>query len=142
MPPSALPKLKEFARQLSEFELAGAKSADVADHAAFRVCERLQAPLTKLLGLGGVRALLSRALSLAAADHTWLAKLFIKDDSSLEGFAALKAELRSTAILEGGVTVVAHLLGLLVTFIGPDLTLAVLKEAWPKADCDGLTFEE
>lgn len=139
MPHSALPKLKESARQLVEFEVAGAKSADVA---AFRVCERLQVPLGKLLGLGGFRALLARSLSLAAADHPWLSELIIKDDSALEGFAALKAERRSTALVEGGVTVVAHLLELLVTFIGPDLTLAVLKEAWPEADCDSLTLEE
>ncbi len=142
MPDSAPKNLQKFARQLLELELAGAKSADAADHAGFRVCERLQGPLGKLLGLGGFRALLSRARSLAAADHPWLSKLFIKDDSSLEGFAALKADLKSTALVEGGVAVVAHLLGLLVTFIGPGLMLAVVKEAWPKADCDALTLEK
>jgi len=139
---SALPKLEKFVRQLLEFELAGPKSDDTVDRAAFRVCARLQGPLGKLLGLAGFRALRSRALALAAADHPWLSKLSIKDDGSLDDFAAVHAEPNSTARVQGGVTMVAHLLGLLVTFIGSSLTLVVVKESWPKADCDALTFEK
>jgi len=134
MPASTAPKLKACARQLLAFELASGKSAGAEDFAAFRICEKLRGPLGKLLGLGGFRALLSRALALAGMEFPWLGKLFIKDDASLEGFAALQAELDSDAITAGGVALVAQFLGLLVTFIGPALTLGFLREVWPTID--------
>ncbi|HVK09314.1 MAG TPA: hypothetical protein VM597_11100, partial [Gemmataceae bacterium] len=38
---------------------------------------------------------------------------------------------------EGGVEVVAHLLGLLVTFIGEPLTLRLVRDAWPDVSAAG-----
>ena len=140
MSDGATPKLKEFAQRLLGFEAAASKSAGADDFAAFRTCEKLGRPLGKLIGPGGYRALLSRALSLAGAEAPWLGKLFLKEDSSLEGFAALRKELGSNAIIKGEVALVAQLLGLLVTFIGPALTLGLVQEAWPKADFDDLDF--
>ena len=140
MSDGATPKLKEFARRLLRFEAVSSKSAGADDFAAFRTCEKLGGPLGKLMGPGGYRALLSRALSLAGADAPWLGKLFLKEDSSLEGFAAVRKELGSKAITEGEVALVAQLLGLLVTFIGPALTLGLVQEGWPKADFNDLDF--
>ena len=40
---------------------------------------------------------------------------------------------------DGGAAVVAHLLGLLVTFIGEPLTLRLVADAWPDADVNELS---
>ncbi len=131
---SATPKLKEFARRLLAHEAASRKPASAKDSAAFRVCEELRQPLGKLLGVGGFRALLSRALTVAGAEVAWLRALDIKADGCWEGLNELGAKLDSRAIANGEVVLVSQLLGLLVTFIGPALTLGLLHDIWPKMD--------
>ncbi len=132
MPNSATPKQKDIARHLVSFESAASESP-AEEFVAFRVCEKLRGPLGRLLGLGGFRALLARALALARADHPWLSHLLIEEDGSLAGFAALSTESHSNEFTEGEVALVAQLLGLLVTFIGPSLALGLVRETWPKA---------
>ena len=44
--------------------------------------------------------------------------------------------MRRTAGGEAAVAITAHLLGLLVTFIGEPLTLRLVREAWPDASLD------
>ena len=39
---------------------------------------------------------------------------------------------------EGGVVLIAQLLGLLVAFIGESLTVRLAREAWPKLPLNGL----
>jgi nicotinic acid phosphoribosyltransferase len=129
---NATPKLKEFARRLLAHEEASGKSADAKDFKAFRVCEKLCGPLSKLTGVGGFRSLLSRALALAGAEVPWLRALHINSDGSLEGLEQLETKLDSREIAEGEVVLVSQLLGLLVTFIGPTLTVGMLRDIWPK----------
>ncbi len=131
---SATPKPKEFARRLLAYEAASGKPADAKDSGVFRVCEKLREPLGKLLGVGGFRSLLSRALALAGAEVPWLRALHIKADGSLEGPDELEAKLDSRAVAEGEVALAAQLLGLLVTFIGPALTQRLLQDIWPTMD--------
>lgn len=138
MPNSATPKLKEFAGRLLAFEIAADKPGSLGNpgnSAAFRVCEQLRLPLSKLLGTDGFRALLSRALALAAAEVHWLRALQIKADGSLEGLdqQELEAKLDTRAVATGEIVLVAQLLGLLVTFIGPALTLRLVHDIWPKS---------
>ncbi len=45
---------------------------------------------------------------------------------------ALQRQLDPDELFEGGVVLVAHLLGLLVAFIGEGLTLHLMREIWPK----------
>ncbi len=125
---------KEFARRILTYETASGKHADANNSEGFRVCEKLRGPLGKLTGIGGFRALLSRALAQAGTEVPWLRALHIKADGSLEGLDQLKAKLDSSAIVEGELVLVVQLLGLLVTFIGPALTLRLLQDIWPKMD--------
>ena len=133
--------MKDFARRLLGLEVSADAHADSDDFAGFRVCGKLEIPLSKLMGSGGYRAFLARSLSLAGAEFPWLGKLFIREDSSLEGLSTLKEELDADVFAVAEVALVAHLLGLLVTFIGPGLTLQLIREAWPKGDFADLTFE-
>ena len=43
---------------------------------------------------------------------------------------------------DGEVVLVAHILGLLVTFIGEALMLRMVNDAWPKARLDDLDFDK
>ena len=125
-------ELKEFARRLLAHDESLGKPADTKDFAAFSVCEKLRGPLSRLTGIGGFRSLLSRTLALAGAEIPWLRALHIKADGSLEGLEKIEAELDSPEVAEGEVVLVSQLLELLVTFIGPALTLQLVRDIWPK----------
>jgi len=134
MQSTTAPKLKQFARRLLDYEAASGKPADAQETPAFRVCGKLRGPLGKLMGVGGFRSLLSRALVLAGAEVPWLRALQIHADGSLEGLNELEVKLNSSAITEGEVVLVAQLLGLLMTFIGAGLTESLLHDVWPELD--------
>jgi hypothetical protein len=65
----ATPKMRNFAEHLIALETAR-KSSPTEVAGALLVCERLRPQLATLMGTMGVRALLSRALALAAAGNS------------------------------------------------------------------------
>jgi len=130
----AAPKLTLFARRLLACEAALGKPAGTGDSATFRVCEKLRGPLGKVTGVGGFRSLLSRAMVLAGAEVPWLRALQIKADGSLDGLEELEVKPDSRAAAEGEVVLISQLLGLLVTFIGPALTVQLLQNIWTNLD--------
>jgi hypothetical protein len=121
-----------FARRLLAYERASANPAEAQDSTAFRVCEKLRGPLGKLLGVDGFRSLLSRAQALAGVEVPWLLMLEIKKDGSWEDLDGLEVNPQGAALAEGEVFLVGQLLGLLVIFIGPALTLQLVHDIWPK----------
>lgn len=123
--------LRRLAQRLLNLE-AQRGSGDAQAHEAIRVCEKLRASLTRFAGPEGFTSLLRRALALARADTPSLDAVTIKPDGSLEGLEAVVADT-SKGGPEAVVGIVAHLLGLLVTFIGEPLTLRLVREAWPDA---------
>ena len=127
----ATPKMREFAKRLIAHESA-TKSGQTELTAALLVCNRLRPHLATLMGNIGFKALLSRALTLAAAETPSLLTLRINADGSFE--RAEGAGAGSTP--EGGVVLVTQLLGLLATFIGEDLALRLVRDVWPKAPFD------
>ncbi len=85
MPTGATPMPKGFARQLLAYEVVLGDPVEAKDPPAFRVCEKLRRPLSKLMGVDGFHSLQSRALALACAEVPWLCALEIRPDGSLEG---------------------------------------------------------
>jgi hypothetical protein len=73
-----------------------------------------------------------RALALARAEVPSLQSIKIKPDGSLEGCEALAVEAANSGP-EGVAAIIAHLLGLLETFIGEPFTLRLVREIWPDA---------
>jgi len=138
MPNGALPTLKELAKRLLADEALPGKRSGANQPAAFRVCEKLRKRLDKLLGAAGVHALFSRALAMASEEVSRLHPLTIEGDGSLQGLGKLEANLDEEEIVEGEVVLVARLLELLITFIGPALTVRILQDACPKANFDDL----
>ena len=124
------PVLTEFASQILGYEV----SAGSDDSAAFRVCERLRLPLAKVLGTGGFASLLSRALTLAGAEISWLQGLQVQADGSLGGLENLKVKPDQDAVQEGELVLFSKLIALLVTFIGQPLTLQLLQGVWTGLD--------
>jgi hypothetical protein len=136
----ATPKTRNFAERLIAYEMSGNKSSETKTSAAFFVGEKLRPQLAALMGNVGFSALLSRALALANAEVPWLRAVHVKSDGSLEGLAELESQVDLEEIVEGSVVLFAQLLGLLVAFIGDDLTLRLVREVWPKLSVNNLDF--
>lgn len=124
-----------LARRLLAIEAAGNSAADATVHEAVRVIAKLRVSLTRFAGDDGFTSLLRRALSLARADVPGLHTVTLKPDGSLERLEALAAEAGHDGAEAAG-AIIAHLLGLLVTFIGEPLTLRLVRDAWPHACLD------
>lgn len=136
----ATPAMRNFAGRLIAFEARRNESSTTKAQAPFQVCEILRPHLTILMGNAGFHALFLRALALARAQVPWLRTVHEKADGSLEGLAEAEAKLDPPEISEGGIVLVAQLLGLLVAFIGEKLTLRLVSEVWPKVPLDDLDF--
>ena len=137
----ATPLMRNFARRLISYEAQENKCAATQSPAAFRSCEKLRVHLAIFLGEAGFSALLSRALALAAAEVPWLRAVRAKTDGPLEGLEDLQTKLDRDEFLEGGVVLLAQLLGLLVTFIGGNLTVRLVREIWPRVLLNDLDLE-
>ena len=131
--PSA--SLRSFARRLLVVEGASTGGVNPQVHVAARVCEKLRISLTRFAGHEGFASLLRRALALARAEAPALQALALRPDGLVVGLEALAADEKNGGP-EAVVTLVSHLLGLLVTFIGEPLTRRLVAEAWPHASLE------
>lgn len=112
------------------FETLGDESSG-KNPGGFHVCEKLHLHLATFLGNTGFQTLLTRAFALSAEEIPWLRAVRIKPDRTLEGLAEVQAHLDPDELFDGGVVVLAQLLGLLVAFIGEVLTVRLVREVWP-----------
>ena len=131
------PETQDLARRLLAFEAAHDNSSAAGGDVAARVIEELRLRLIKLAGVDGFRSLLSRALTLAKAEVPSLDMVHVSADGSLEGFDGIEGSEATGAATQAGIVLVAHLLELLVTFIGAPLTLSLVRDKWPDASMDG-----
>lgn len=131
----AAPNMRDFAERLIAYETRGNKSKTPA---ACLVMDKLRPQLATLMGNIGFRALLSRTLALAIPEFPWLRAVHVKAEGSLEGLDELGAQVDPDQIFEGCVVLLAQMLGLLVAFIGEDLTLRLVREVWPKLSLNNL----
>ncbi len=121
--------MRDLAHRLLAASQTGAYP-HVSDVAA--VIQRLRISLSKFAGDAGFVSLLRRAVAMASADVPSLQNVKIGMDGRLDGDEQIGAELGTGAL--GGaaaVAITAHLLGLLVAFIGEPLTVRLLRESWP-----------
>jgi hypothetical protein len=132
--------MRDFAKRLIALEEKMHKASKARPLAGFYVCEKLRPPLATLMGNAGFHSLLSRALLLAQGEVAWLRAVHVNADGSLDEMAELDRQLDSQQIAEGRVVLLAQLLGLLVAFIGEDLTMRLAREIWPNLLFDGMDF--
>ena len=136
----ASPKMRHFAKRLAVYERRVYTPSETNTPPAFQVCEKLRVHLAIFMGNTGFRELLSCALPRAQAEIPWLGAVHVKADGALEGLEELNAQRNPDELFEGGVVLVAQLLGLLTAFIGHTLTLRFVREVWPEVPLDDLDF--
>jgi hypothetical protein len=104
-------------------------------HQAVRVFDKLRLSLTRLAGADGFTVLMARSLALARVECPSLSRITIKPDCSMDGLEVLPADAADGRV-DAAVVLAAHLLDLLVTFIGEPLTMRLVRESWPDASLD------
>ena len=92
------------------------------------------------MGNGGYRALLMRALALTVVEVPFLRAARVSAEGTLEGLDHPDPPVDREALPEAGVILLAHLIALLVAFIGEKLTLRLVSEVWPKLPAKHLNF--
>ena len=106
-----------------------------------RVIEELRLRLSRLAGVDSFRSLLSRALTVAKAEVPSLNMVRVAADGSLKGLEGLdgieQSQEEAVPTGQAGLSLVAHVLELLVTFIGAPLALRLVRDKWPDASMDG-----
>jgi hypothetical protein len=127
------PTTRELAQRLLACEAVEAGTANADTQAVYRVCDKLRRPLTTLAGAAGFRSLLARALTLAKQESPVLSGWEVRSDGSLEGLNGETAQ--------SGAVLIAHLIGLMVTFIGESLTLRLLHDVWLDLPDSEVKFE-
>lgn len=132
----ATPQMRTAAERLIAHEAGENKASESKAAVTFQVVEKLRSPLATLMGKAGFRVLVSRALGLAGKEVPWLRTVHVKADGALEGWEELQPQLDPEEWRAGGLALIAQLLGLLVAFIGENLTLRLLREVWPKLPLD------
>jgi len=131
--------MRDFALRLIEYETD--KFSDGPGQATLPVIDKLRPELVNLMGIGGFRGLLSRALALGHEEVRWLRAVHVKADGTLEGLRHYP-QLDPAEFSEGKVLLLAHLLGSLVALIGRGLTVRLVLDIWPKLSLGDLNLGE
>ena len=133
----ATPAVRDRARWLLEREAATGKPIQAGTYEACRVCDKLRDPLSTLAGIAGYKSLLSRALTLAKAEVHGLDVYRVNAAGHLEVPEGVELQQGSDEATSGEIILVAQLLGLLLAFIGINLTLHLVRDVWPNAPFNG-----
>jgi hypothetical protein len=132
-----LVETRDLARRLLAYEAAADKASLSTESTVIRAYEKLRLSLCVLAGVAGFRSLASRALMLAKAEAPSLSAMQVTENGSLQVLGGTESQSDKHQAGEGGVILLAQLLGLLHTFIGESLTLRLVQDAWP-----GTTFSD
>jgi hypothetical protein len=126
------PHLRRFVKR-ALVDATGAADPDPSQLAsAFNaLCSRLRERLQPLFGTTAVTTLFARALHVATLEFQWLGEVVGKDrDGCSADVAASQREVDRGDLEDGLAAVLAHTIGLLSTFVGEDLVLPLVQEAW------------
>jgi hypothetical protein len=126
-------QIRNFATRLISYESGNNSASEKITPAALLIIEKLRPHLATLMGNGGFSILLSRALTLAKRQVSWLGRVHVNATGNLEGVAECLAGIDRDEFLKGRAALLAHLLGLLMDLIGEDVTFGLMREIWPKA---------
>ena len=126
------PSLRRFVRR-ALVDATGIADPDRAQLAsAFdTLCERLRDRLQSLFGTAAVAGLFERSVHVATGEYPWLGELARngQDACAVDAIATL-GSVDVDTLHDGLATVLAHNIGLLSAFVGEDLVLPLVQEAW------------
>ena len=133
--------MRDLAGRLIAGEISQQKaSPGINPPPVFLVCEKLGPQMATLMGRGGYSALLLRALALSRPDVDWLRSVNVTQGGHLGIAEDVLKTVGAKELTDGSTVLVAELLGLLVAFIGDNLTLRLLRDVWPDLSLDDLNF--
>jgi hypothetical protein len=129
-------KTRDLARSLVACE-AGAKTTSLqTEPATVRVYERLRRQLGASVGVGGFQALASRALALAKSESPRLNAVEVAANGGLRGLGEAQSKSETEEDGEVGITLIAQLLGLFLTFLGEATTLRLIEDLRLQVDVE------
>jgi len=130
---TAAPGMRDLAQGLLAYEAAAGKASETMESPTLRVYEKLRQSLVEFVGVAGFQSLASRALTLATPEAPCLSEARVTADGSLQGLGEIETQIDidKDRAGEGGIVLIARLLGLLRVFLGEALTLSLLRNAWP-----------
>lgn len=131
---SSLPQLRALVRALLEGESAD-PSLEERLEGAERIVGALAARIQPLVGRDGFYMLLQRALKRAEASHPALGKVRADRDGEvhLEGLAEAGRGAGLEEATAAAEAIVAEVLALLARFIGADMTIRLVRQAFPES---------
>jgi hypothetical protein len=135
---TAAPGMRDLAHRLLTYEADAAKASEPMESPTLRVYEKLRQGLGEFVGVAGFQSLASRALTLSTPEAPSLSAARVTADGSLQGLGEIETEIEmdKDRAGEGGIILIARLLGLLRIFVGEALTLSLLRNAWPREAFD------
>jgi hypothetical protein len=130
---TAAPGMRDLAQRLLAYEAAAGKASEPMEPPTLRVYEKLRQSLGEFVGVASFQSLASRALTLARPEAPSLSAARVISDGSLQGLGEIETQIDKDKDRagEGGIILIARLLGLLRIFLGEALTLRLLRNAWP-----------
>ena len=143
-------EMRELAHRLLAYEAVAGKASEPAESATLRVYENLRGSLVAFAGTAAFQSLALRALTQAKSEAPSLWAAQVAADGSLQGLGEFESQLvefepqlgsDKDQASEGGVILIARLLGLLLVFLGEALTLRLVQSAWPDAAFDDCNSE-
>jgi hypothetical protein len=135
--------MRDLAYRLLAYEAGAGKASEPLEPPAIRVYEKLRQSLGEFVGVAGFQSLASRALTLSRPEVPSLSAARVAADGSLQGLGEIETQINMDKdrageypVGGGGTILIAHLLGLLIMFLGETLTLSLLRGAWLGATFD------
>ena len=131
-------EIRDLARCLLAYEAVAGKTSEPAESAMLCVYEKLRQSLGAFAGVAGFQAFAFRALTQAKSEAPGLWAVEVAADGSLQGLGEPEPplDIDNDSAGEGGVVLIARLLGLLLIFFGEALTLNLISDLWPDAALD------
>ena len=128
-----VPGMRDLAHRLLTYEDGADKTSEAIASPTLRVYEKLRQSLGESVGVAGFQSLASRALTLAKPEAPCLSTARVTTDGLLQGLDEIETQvdMNQDPGGEGGIILIARLLGLLRIFLGEALTLSLLRKAWP-----------
>ena len=121
-------KTRDLARILVASEANASTTSLHPEPATVRVYERLRRQLASPVGIDGFHALASRALALAKSQSPRLSAVQITANGGLRGLDEVESQTNADEDGETGIILIAHLLGLFLTFLGEATTLRLIED--------------
>jgi hypothetical protein len=130
--------MRDLAHRLFAYEVVAGKTSEPVEFATLRVYEKLRQSLSAFAGVAAFESLAFRALTQAKSEAPSLWAVQVAEGESLQGLGEFEPQIDMDKDLsgefpagDGGIVLIARLLGLLLIFLGEALTLSLLRNAWP-----------